>query len=259
MFRTHKGVIGKAIGGTIQVRNPETLLTSEIDYFPAIDAKVDEQTIPRKLKSTEGKEIDLYEDLVSPNRQLQIVVQCLEKGQYFGFAKPDCYLRLPDGSPELNFVKVYLSIWVQMVIVTSIGVAASTLLSGPVAMLFTVSFILLGFFREFFLGVATGTEYGGGPLESLVRIVTQQNVLSELKAGGAEPVVQGIDTVLQFLMQSLAMLLPDFSAFSTVNFAAYGYDVPADRVFQDLTSCLAYVAGLAVIGYFLLRTREVAK
>ena len=259
VFRTHKGVIGKPITGSIQIRNPETGLSSELIPFGALDAKVDEHNIARKLTSSAGEKIDLYEDLVGDNGRLQIAVQCLERGQYFGFAKPDCYLRLPDGLPILNFVKVYLSIWVQMVIVISIGVAASALLSGPVAMLLTVSFILLGFFREFFVGVATGAEYGGGPVESLVRIVTQQNVMSPLKAGGAEPVVQGVDKVLQLLMQSVAQVLPDFSAFSTVNFAAYGYDVPTDRVFQDLTTCLAYVAGLAVIGYFLLRTREVAK
>ena len=258
VFRTHKGIIGKAIGGTIQVRNPENGLSSDVAYFPAIDAKVDERTIPRKLTSTEGKEIDLYDDLVS-NGKIQVVVQCLERGQYFGFARPDCYLRLPDGSPLFNFFKVYLSIWVQMVIVISIGVAASALLSGPVAMLLTVSLVLLGFFRQFFVDVATGTEYGGGPIESLVRIVTQQNVMSPLKAGGATPMIQGVDNVLQFLMLSLAQVLPDFSAFSTVGFAAYGFDVPTDRVLQDATVCLAYVVGLAVVGYFLLRTREVAK
>lgn len=267
VFRTHKGVIGKAITGSIQVRNPETGLSSQLIPFGAIDAKVDERTIARKQTSSaeDGSEIDLYEDLVSENGQLQVVVQCLERGQYFGFAKPDCYLSLPDGSPVVNFIKVYLSIWVQMVIVIAIGVASSALLSGPVAMLFTVSFILLGFFRDFFVGVATGqlgsggTLYGGGPIESLVRIVTQQNVMSPLKAGGAEPIIKGFDGVLQFLMQSIAQVLPDFSAFSTVNFAAYGYDVPIDRVLQDLTTCLAYIVGLAVIGYFLLRTREVAK
>jgi len=258
VFRTHKGVIGKPITGAIQVRNPETGLSSDLIPFGALDAKVDERIISRKLTSTEGEKIDLYEDIVH-NGKLQIVVQCLERGQYFGFAKPDCYLRLPDGSPVLNFIKVYLSIWVQMVIVIAIGVAASALLSGPVAMLLTVSFILLGFFRGFFVGVATGSEYGGGPIESLVRIVTQQNVMSPLKAGGAEPAIQGVDGILKFLMQSLAQVLPDFSAFSTVDFAAYGYDVPIDRVFQDLTTCLAYIVGLAVVGYFLLRTREVAK
>ena len=258
VFRTHKGIIGRPIGGTIQVKNPDSELRSQLDYFGALDAKVDEHTIPRKLTSLEGNEIDLYEDLVSDGR-LQVIVQCQESGQYFGFAKPDCYIRKPDGSPTLNFVKVYLSIWVQMVIVIAIGVSASALLNGPVAMLLTVSFILLGFFREFFVGVATGEEYGGGPVESLVRLVTQQNVMSPLKAGGAEPIVQGVDWVLQRIMLSIAQVLPDFSAISTVNFAAYGYDVPADRVFQDLTTCLAYIVGLAVVGYFLLRTREVAK
>lgn len=258
VFRTHKGVIGRPISGTIQVRNPDTGLSSELYPFGALDAKVDERNIPRKLTSADGVEIDLYDDLVSDGR-LELLVQCLERGQYFGFAKPDCYLRLPDGSPILNFMKVYLSIWVQMVIVISIGVVSSTVLSGPVAMLFTVSFVLLGFFREFFVGVATGTEYGGGPVESLIRLVTQQNVISPLKAGGAESLVKGIDSVLQLLMNSVAQVLPDFSAFSTVNFAAYGYDVPVDRVYQDLMTCLAYVVGLAVVGYFLLRTREVAK
>ena len=85
---------------------------------------------------------------------------------------------MPDGLPIWNYVKVYLSIWVQMVIVISIGVAISALVSGPVAMLFTVAFIVLGFFKPFFVGVAMGTEYGGGPVESLYRIVTQKNVIS---------------------------------------------------------------------------------
>lgn len=260
VFRTHKGIIGRPIGGTIQIQNPDNEeIRSQAIYFGAVDAKVDEKTIPRKLTSADtGEELDLYKDLVSDGR-LQIVVRCEESGQYFGFAKPDCYIRLPDGSPGFNFVKVYLSIWVQMVIVIAIGVSASALLSGPVAMLLTVAFILLGFFRTFFVGVATGTEYGGGPVESLVRLLTQQNVMSPLKAGGAEPVVQGIDFGLQGLMLSIAQVLPDFSAFSTVNFAAYGYDVPIDRVSQDLTTCLAYIVGLAIVGYFLLRTREVAR
>ncbi|MCA9230319.1 MAG: ABC transporter permease [Planctomycetales bacterium] len=258
VFRTHKGIIGEAIGGAFQVRNPETGVQSELTFFDAQDAKISEITIPRKLVGTDNSELDLFKDLAS-NGRLEIVVQCLQRGQYFGFAQPDCYLRLPEGSATWNYVKVYLSIWVQMVIVTSIGVAASAVLSGPVAMMLTVSFVVLGFFREFFVGVATGTEYGGGPVESLVRLITQMNVISPLEAGASTSLIKGVDAVLQSLMLSVAQVLPDFSAFSTANFAAFGFSVPTDRVLQDLTTCLAYVAGLAVIGYFLLRTREVAK
>ncbi|NOY43045.1 MAG: ABC transporter permease [Planctomycetes bacterium] len=259
VFRTHKGIIGKRIPGGIQIRNPETGVQSQLELFDALDDKVYEYTIPRKLTSTGDAEIDLFEDLVSSKGQVEISVHCLAGGQYFGFAQADCYLRLPDASPVLNFAKVYLSIWVQMVIVTSIGVAISALVSGPVAMLFTVSFILLGFFKDTFVDIAHGPEYGGGPVESLYRLVTQMNMMSKIESGVVAAIIQAIDSVLEAFMWSVAQVLPDFSAFSTVAFAASGFDVPGDKVLQDLTTCLAYVVGLAVLGYFLLRTREVAR
>ena len=260
VFKTHKGTIGQAISGGMQVRNPDTGLTSQVVPFDALDAQVDEVGIPRKLVSTDGDEIDLLDDIVTDSGgRMEIIIQCLERGQYFGFAQPDCYLRLPDGSPEWNLVKVYFSIWVQMVIVIAIGVAASTLLSGPVAMLFTVSFILLGFKKVFFEEIATGPKYGGGPLESAYRLVTQMNMISNLDEGMGTAIIKSVDAVLEFFMWCLCQVLPEFASFSTVGFAAYGFDVPMDRVLQDLTICLGYVAGLAVVGYFLLRTREVAR
>jgi hypothetical protein len=259
VFRTHKGIIGQGISGSIQVRNPETDLRSEVTSFTALDAQIDERIIPRKLRGADDKEYDLYEDFVSSSGQLEVRVQCLERGQYFGFAQPDFYLRLPDASPVLNFLKVYLTIWVQMVIVISIGVTASTLLSGSVAMLFTVSFIVLGFFRPFFVGVARVTEYGGGPVESFYRLVTQKNIITKLDENVTTTFIQGADWVFKFFMRTLAQVLPDFSSLSTVDFAALGFNVPDDLVYQDLTMCLGYIIGCAMLGYFLLRTREVAR
>ena len=83
--------------------------------------------------------------------------------------------------------------------------------------------------------------------------------MTPLEPGVGTSIIKGVDDILQFIMLSIAQVLPDFSSFSTVNFAAFGFSVPTDRVFQDLSTCLAYVVGLAVIGYFLLRTREVAR
>jgi ABC-type transport system involved in multi-copper enzyme maturation permease subunit len=259
VFRTHKGVIGQGISGSIQVRNPESGLSSEVMPFVALDAQIDERIIPRKLRGADDREYDLYDDFVSEAGQLELRIQCLERGQYYGFAQPDMYLRLPDASPLLNFLKVYLTIWVQMVIVIAIGVTASTLLSGSVAMLFTVSFIVLGFFRPFFVGVALGTEYGGGPVESFYRLITQKNIITKLDENLTTTVIQGADWVFRSFMLTLAQVLPDFSSLSTVSFAALGFNVPDDLVFQDLTMCLGYIIGCAVLGYFLLRTREVAR
>ncbi len=43
-----------------------------------------------------------------------------------------------DASVELNFIKGYFGIWLQMVLVIAFGVMFSTFLSGPVAMIATL-------------------------------------------------------------------------------------------------------------------------
>ena len=260
VFRTYKGDVEQGIQGSIRLRNPDNPdVKSNEDPFTARDASINTFDIPVKLYNGR-QEIDLLKDLVSKDGKLEVVVQCLDGAQYYGFAQPDLYLRLPDASPLWNYVKAQLGIWVQMVLVISIGVTASTLLNGPVAVLFTVSFILLGFFKEFFVSVATGKQVGGGPIESLVRLVTQKNQTTGLESGGfAVQLMEWIDWVLKQAMLSLAQVLPDFRSFSTVDYVAYGFNIPTNQIAQDLTVTAAYVVGLFVIGYFCLRTREVAK
>jgi ABC-type transport system involved in multi-copper enzyme maturation permease subunit len=260
VFRTHKGVIGQPISGTMQLVNPETGTRSSLYPFQAKDAQVDEKYFNREQTSPTGQEIDLFDDLVSKDGKLEVHVKCLESGQYYGFAQADAYLRRPDGSPLASYVKVYLSIWFQAVIVIAVGVTISTLVSGPVAMLFTSGFIILGFYRDDFLKIATNQSYGGGPAESIVRIANQANQIVALDDTLLTRIVVGFDKFISRpIMWAVGQCLPDFSAFSTVGYAADGYNVPWDRVAQDATACLGFVVALAVVGFFLLRTREVAR
>lgn len=260
VFRTFKGNIEAGIQGSVQLRNPDNkAIKSEPWTFTAKDNSINTFDWSRKLADADQKPIDLLKDLVSEDGRVEVIVQCLDRAQYYGFAQPDCYIRLPDGSPLWNFCKAQASIWIQMVLVIAIGVTCSTLVNAPVAMMFTMAFITLGFFRQFFVDVAIGKQVGGGPVESLYRIVTQMNQISPLPENFGTQLIQAIDTVLKTGMQSLAAVLPDFRSFSTVSYVAYGFNIPMTQLWQDLTVCLAYLAGLFVIGYFFLRTREVAK
>jgi hypothetical protein len=260
VFRTYKGNIEKGIQGIVQLRNPDNkAIRSEPWTFTAKDASINTFDWARTLNDADQKQIDLLKDLVTPDGRVEVIVQCLDRAQYYGFAQPDCYVRLPDGSPLWNFVKAQTTIWIQMVLVIAIGVTCSTLVNAPVAMMFTISFITLGFFRTFFVDVAIGKQVGGGPVESLYRIVTQMNQISPLPETLGTSLIGRIDDVLQVAMQSLAFLLPDFRSFSTVDYVAYGYDIPMNQLAQDMLVCGAYLLGLFVIGYFFLRTREVAK
>jgi hypothetical protein len=258
VFRTYKGDIEKGIQGSLQLRNPDTGLKSNVDVFTASDASIAKFNIPTKLEA-DRKPVDLLTDIVTKDGRVDVIVQCLNSAQYFGFAQPDCYIRLPDASPLLNYIKAQAGIWVQMVLVIAIGVTCSTCVNGPVAMLFTISFITLGFFREFFVSVALGKQVGGGPVESLVRLVTQRNLVTALQDSFGTRLMHAIDSVLQTIMLSMAQVLPDFRSFSTVDYVAYGFNIPANQLAQDLTVTAAYIVGLFVIGYFFLRTREVAK
>jgi ABC-type transport system involved in multi-copper enzyme maturation permease subunit len=260
VFRTYKGNIESGIQGVAQLRNPDNKsIKSELWTFKAKDGSINEFNWSRKLSDADKKPIDLLKNLVTEDGRVEMVVQCLDRGQYYGFAQPDCYVRMPDGSPLWNFCKAQATIWVQMVLVIAIGVTCSTLVNAPVAMLFTLSFITLGFFRQFFVDVAIGKQVGGGPIEALYRIVTQMNEVSPLPVNLGTQLIQSLDVILRGGMTSLAFVLPDFRSFSSVSYVAYGFNIPMNQIYQDLTVCGAYLVGLFVIGYFFLRTREVAK
>ncbi len=261
VYRSYQGKIEEAIQGSIQLRNPETGLKSTITVFPAKDAGIDSFEFPNEQTDTELNEITILDDLVSSDGKLEVIVQCLDRGQYFGFAQADAFIRLPEGSPLWNFVKGYLAIWMQMVIVIAVAVTMSTFLSGPIAMVATVSFIVLGLFRGFFVKIALGESYGGGPLESLVRLVTQMNVMSPFpERTTAVVAMETVDDLFQGAMRAISYVLPDFSLYlDRVTYVSEGFSVPTDALLRDLTVCLAYVIGMAIAGYFCFRTREVAK
>lgn len=260
VFRTYKGIIGQDISGTIQLKNPDNDMASEPLPFPAQDAQVDEFDFKRELTSVTGQSIDLYDDLVGENGTIEVHVKCLERSQYFGFAQADCYIRRPDGSPIASIAKVYTSIWVQAVIVIAVGVTISTLVSGPVALVFTSGFIILGFWRQDFLDIALGKNYGGAFAESIFRIANQSNVMTQLDPGILPTILTGFDRfVSRPIMWAVGQCLPDFSSISTVNYAADGYNLPWDRVAADATTGLGFVVASTIVGFFLLRTREVAR
>lgn len=260
IFRTHKGDIEKGVLGSLTIKNPADpdRQSSEELPFEAKEFSTNQRLVPRKLSDGQGRPIDLFRDLVHDGR-VEIWVQCLEPGQYFGVAQADCYLEAQEGRFAVNFVKGYFSVWMQMLLVICFGVTASTFLSGPVAVMFTVAVITLGFFKQFILSVATGEVQGGGPVESLIRLVMQKNVTLPLDPGISITLVKWVDEFFLFLVKAFAIMLPDFSQYSAVSYVADGFSIPSNLLGQDFVACLAYLVGLVVIGYFALRIREVGK
>ncbi len=263
VFRTYKGDIVSGVLGAIIVKNPTTGLRSESIQFTAKEFATYAHNLPRKMKAVRADgtlfDCDLFEDLVDENGNVEIWIQCLEPSQYFGMAAPDVYMRAEDGVFFWNFIKAHISIWLQMVIVVCFGVTLSTFLSGSVTMFATFVVYIAGLFREFIMNVATGEQVGGGPLESLVRIITQKNVSIDLDINPViDWLVPAIDTVLMALMWVAARVLPDFRGFNTSRFVADGFNINGNLMAQQCLTAMVFVLVLSVFGYFFLKSREVA-
>ncbi|MEW4452783.1 hypothetical protein AB1L30_08920 [Bremerella sp. JC817] len=269
VFRTYKGTITEGIRGNFYFKNPETGERSIAIPFTASEES-DLHYIPRTLSNfkanSDKPELDLLEDLSTQDGgRLELWIQCAEPGQYFGVAQNTVYVLEDNRSFLLNYVKCYVGIWLQVVLVITFGLVFSTFLNGPVALL--ASFLSLGYgsiaddvkglARNVIFNEKTGW-YGGGPAEAMVRLYTQKNIMTELEGAIWVDVVKAIDTVFAFMIYAFVNMLPDYSMFDTQGFVVDGYNIPGAVVAEQFITVLGFLVALVAVGYFFLKSKEIA-
>ena len=263
IFRTYKGKTDDpedipGIFGSLAVRNPKTGLMVDARIFEARDFVADVRYIPYKLQTADGRTLDLFDDLVAEGK-IEVWLRCAERGQYFGAAAPDVYFRARDASFAVNYAKGYLGIWLQMLLLIGLGVMFSTFLSGPIALLATAGVALGGLVVDFTARLAAGLVPGGGPLEAMIRLVTHQNVTSEMEPGLRTTAAKMFDAVANVQFRLIAAVLPAFGRFSFADYVAYGYDVSANLALQSVCHAAAFLLPVFVASFFFLKLREIAK
>jgi len=283
VFRTYKGDTSDPEGipgimGGLSLRNPQTGVRSKELSFTAKEYTTDSQFIPRELEPAEQEadfsedddlfssaakddaSLDLFEDLVHDGK-VEVWLTCLPNAQLFGAAEADLYVRAEDTSFRANFAKGYLGIWLQMVLVIAIGVMFGTFLSGPVAVLATAGTLLtaLPVVSNFMVELSLGKTYGGGPFESLIRLLTQRNLTSELEPGLQTTVAKEADKVIQGGLNLISHALPNLGNYGFSDYVAHGFNISGDALLTASVRGFAFVLPLFIAGYFFLKTREVAR
>lgn len=271
VFRTNKGDIESQIRGEIILVNPNpdpqgnprrsrsTPIGFLATEFAATEEFIDRNDIKYQDADGQLQDLDLFEDLVDSEGNLQLVIRCAEHAQFFGMAQADVYLKAREGSFWLNYAKCYLGIWLQMTLIVLFGVFFSTFLTGVVALQATLATLVLGMFGGFIADIQSGDVAGGGPLEALARVGSQEGVTTDLDIGeGASNVVKTVDNVYMKAMGYVSGLLPDYPKFNTVRKVAFGYDIRTGILARHLLITLGYFLVLSVLGYFILKTREFA-
>ncbi|MEZ6069970.1 MAG: hypothetical protein R3C10_06755 [Pirellulales bacterium] len=259
VFRSYKGEISEGILGSLVIRNPqdENIRSSEIP-FEAEEYSVQQIMIGRTLTNVAGEPVDLFEEFVVDG-VVELVMRCETPQQYFGMAQADVYLRARDASFAMNFFKAHVGIWLQMLLVTGYGVMFSTFLNGPVSMLAAIATMLGGFLHEHMNNLIFQRVQGGGPLESFIRIVNQDNLIVELEAGPMKYLALTVDTIMRPVIFAVSAVLPDFTSLNLISYVADGYNVPDGTLLIETLTALSYMLPLIVAGYFFLKLREVGK
>ena len=270
VFRTHKGDIEKRVSAGVQfesIGDEDEKFVSDMFDFETREFATQVLPIPRKLVGkvydsagtfVRDGEFDLFDDYAKTGN-LKLVLKCRDWNQYLGVAQGEVYFRSRDQVYWLNFLKGYLGIWCQMMIIISLGVAFSTFLNTPITMLGTLVLIIVGFFREFIQEMMAPTHIGGGPIESLIRVVTQQNMVYEQDTNWFTTLVTQVDKGLVGLLNGLTYLAPDFSRLNFAEMLTQGFAIKDYNVSIALTLTFVFCLGLTTLGYFALKTREIAK
>jgi hypothetical protein len=189
---------------------------------------------------------------------LVIRAQCLTPTQFLGMAPHDLFFLAQQRSFSANFLKGAVGLWLKVLFLVAVAVAASTVLNGYVTILFTSMVYLIGYYHEFLIQLIRGEVKGGGPVESFYRLITQDAQTSPLPSGLLSDIMVRVDSVLLLVLNALSKIVPDLNSLDTAQFVAQGFDIPSIWLARNLLLVLGYVAPTVVVGYLLLKNREIA-
>jgi len=248
IYRTTKGRVGEPVYAEIEVTNPNPRLTLAPyrNIFPIREYYTNKQLVPASY-------------LIGSNGSLKVEIRCTSPTQYLGMAESDLYILQKRGNFGTNFMFGLGGIWLQAMVLTAIGVFAGTFLSWPMALLTTIAFYVAGQVAfSFFRDIAYQSVLGGGPFESLIRLLTHDNQMSELSPTLAVVVAKTLDALTIPVLSRLAYVVPNFGALDVTNTVAEGFAVEPRQMIDNTLLALAYALPFSVGGYFILKNREVA-
>jgi ABC-type transport system involved in multi-copper enzyme maturation permease subunit len=246
VYRTTKGKIGEPVYAEITATNPYTGYKFEGDIFAIREYYTNKVYLPA-------------EALAGSRGALKVEIRCLSPTQYLGMAESDLFLLPHSGSFGVNYAKGLFGIWLQAMVLTAIGVFAGTFLSWPVALLTTIFFFVAGQLAfSFLVDFTRQAIMGGGPFESLIRLLTHDNQMSELAPTASVILAKTLDSLFMPLMSMLVFVVPNFNALDVSNLVADGFAVTWGTLLTNTLLALGYALPFSVAGYYILKKREVA-
>lgn len=190
---------------------------------------------------------------------LQMNVRCESPTQYLGVAKHDLYLLDDENRFEANYFKGALGLWFRLCLVVVMAVTLSTYLSGIIAFITTMFFYVLGLFTEFIHKLASGQLEGGGPMEAFLRLSQGANLVTPLDQTPGVRVAQISDLAFRGFLRGVLSVIPDVDRYDLTTYVSQGFNISGGLLLWDnILPLLGYLIPCTVLGYYLMKSREIA-
>jgi hypothetical protein len=193
-----------------------------------------------------------------PAPRLSIYVKCESPGQLLGMAEPDLYLLEYEQPFALNYAKGMVGVWCWLCIVIGLAVACSTYLSGVLSMLATGLIFLVGFFPEHINDVATNRNVGGGPFESMSRLLKAEQPTTPLNESAGTKALTIFDRFGAWFFRRIQNVIPESESFNWTAFVSEGFNINSEYLAVNLLVTFGYLLPWGILAYYLMKSREVA-
>jgi hypothetical protein len=201
-----------------------------------------------------------------PAPPLVVRVECKSKAQLVGMAKYDLYLRVdePEGGSDrlqfaLNFYKGAFGLWLRLCLLTGLAVALSCYLSGVITLLVAGALYTCGLATDFIRTVAYGTAPEGGPFLSILHMSRREVGVGSLPQDAAsKKFAERSDELFRWLFRRFLDLIPDVDRYDLKSYVGEGFNVPWLQLFLSFGMAVGYVLPWIILGYYLIKWREVA-
>ena len=245
--------------GALKIEDGKLLVADGRRWYGYFDSLVRQELLVSQDPEGWVMEFDLFDELTTANN-LRVEVACLNDQMYLGMARPDLFVRLPDRAFAVGYSKAIMTTGLMLLLVVVIGVTASCIVKGPVAVFFTFTVFLVGqFFHGFMLRIVEGGEQGLGLVESATLIVQHRNPGVGMNASEAtQNFVRGVDSVSTGLLAGVSKIIPDFSVFgSAAAHVEKGFDVPLNvPVWPSLAIFFGFLIPCVLLAGACLKFRE---
>ncbi len=190
--------------------------------------------------------------------RMKVYVQCLSPGQMLGMAGPDLYLLEANRTFAENYVKGMVGLWCRLLLVLGLAVACGTYLTGVVALLATGFLFISGYFTDHIADLAANRSAGGGPFESLTKLVRTDVPTAQLGDKAADRLALTLDKGMAWVIRRFQNLVPDVESYSWTAFVQEGYNIRAEYLAVNILVTAAYLLPWLILAYYLIKSREVA-